>query len=393
MNIQEMLRDVLSEQCGDIHSCRLNAVLDVAEGLRQSQNLSIAAIGRKLSGEAKVKHKIKKVDRCLGNKNLHKELGELYKGLSYFIFQHVKNLKEDCIVIDLCYLKDDRVIQMLSAQLCTRGMSLPLYQEVFCEGELKGRTESFLSNLKSIIPDNKKVMIIMDAGFHVEWFKVIESYGWAWICRVRRGKSIKVNDTWISVEDYIPTVGPITKDQGNILFTERHKYSCRLVTTRKAPKGRKQKISRNKTSTKFASGSYSTAAKEPWMLITNVSNESCRAVEIVEFYAKRMQIEETFRAIKSHQFGLSARYVQTLDVNRWAVLMLLSSIILITYWIIGVIGHHNGMQKLFQVNTSHERQFSYFTLGRLIIEHQELHKIPPSLLTLSDIIMIELKNA
>src|SRR3990167_5914571 len=122
MNIQEMLRDVLSEQCGDIHSCRLNAVLDVAEGLRQSQNLSIAAIGRKLSGEAKVKHKIKKVDRCLGNKNLHKELGELYKGLSYFIFQHVKNLKEDCIVIDLCYLKDDRVIQMLSAQLCTRGM-------------------------------------------------------------------------------------------------------------------------------------------------------------------------------------------------------------------------------------------------------------------------------
>jgi hypothetical protein len=58
MNIQEMLREVLSEQCSDIHSCRLKAVLDVAEGLRQSQN--------QLFGEAKVKHKIKKVDRCLG---------------------------------------------------------------------------------------------------------------------------------------------------------------------------------------------------------------------------------------------------------------------------------------------------------------------------------------
>jgi hypothetical protein len=58
------------------------------------------------------------------------------------------------------------------------------------------------------------------------------------------------------------------------------------------------------------------------MLITNASNENYRATEIVEFYAKRIQIEETFRAIKSHQFGLSARYVQTLDVNRWAVLML-----------------------------------------------------------------------
>ena len=65
MNIQEMLREVLSEQCSDIHSCRL-AVLDVAEGLRQSQNLSIAAIGRKLSGEAKVKHIDKKSRSMLG---------------------------------------------------------------------------------------------------------------------------------------------------------------------------------------------------------------------------------------------------------------------------------------------------------------------------------------
>lgn len=392
MNIQEVLQDVLKEQCTNVHNCRLNAVLDVAEGLRQSQNLSIAAIGRKLPGEAKVKHKIKKVDRCLGNKHLHKELGELYKGLSYFIFQHIRNLKEDCIVIDLCYLKDDRMIQMLSAQLCTRGMTLPLYQEVFSEGELKGRTESFLANLKTIIPEGKKVIIIMDAGFHVEWFRVIESHGWDWICRVRRGKTIKLNEEWISIQDYIPTVGSVTKDQGTILFTEKHKYSCRLVTTRKDSKGRKQKISRNKTSNKFANGSYSQAAKEPWMLITNVSNERYRASEIVGFYSKRMQIEETFRAIKSPQFGLSARYVQTLDVNRCAVLMLLSSIILITYWIIGVIGHYNGMQKIFQVNTSNERQFSYFTLGKLIIEHQKLHEVPSSPLLLSDLIMKELQN-
>jgi hypothetical protein len=43
-----MLREVLSEQCSDINSCRLKAVLDVAEGLRQSKN--------QLFGEAKVKH-------------------------------------------------------------------------------------------------------------------------------------------------------------------------------------------------------------------------------------------------------------------------------------------------------------------------------------------------
>jgi hypothetical protein len=390
MQIQDVLREVLQEQCPSIHNNRLNAVLDIAEGLRESQNLSITAIGRKLSGEARVKHKIKKVDRCLGNKHLHEELHDLYKGLSHFLFEHIKSLKENSIVIDLCYLKDDRMVQMLSAQLCTRGMTLPLYQEVFIEGELKGRTAAFLSKLREVIPAEKEVTIIMDAGFNIEWFKLIESHGWGWICRVRQGKGIKINEEWISIKDYIPKVGATTKDQGAILLTERHKYSCRLITTRKDPKGRKQKISRNKISSKIASSSYSEAAKEPWILATNLQTETHKASEIVALYAKRMQIEESFRAIKSHQFGLSARYIRTLDVKRWAVLMLLGAIVLISYWVIGVIGHYNGMQRLFQVNTSNERQFSYFTLGKLLIEHNKLSEIPPLDLSLSTIISTEL---
>lgn len=391
MNIQEILRDVLTEECPSIHNSRLNAVLDVSEGLSQSQNLSMAAIGRKLCGEAKVKHKIKKVDRCLGNKHLHKELHQLYKGLSYFIFEHIRHLKENAIVIDLCYLKDDRMVQMLSAQLCTRGMTLPLYQEVFSDGELKSQTESFLTKLKDLLPQDKKVIIIMDAGFHVEWFRLIESHGWNWVCRIRQGKDINIKGEWISVKDYIPTIGGMTKDQGTVLLTERHKYSCRLVTTCKAPKGRTQNISRNKTSSKIANSAYSRAAKEPWILATNLSNEMYKASGIVALYAKRMQIEETFRAIKSHQFGLSARYIRTVDIQRWAVLMLLAAIVLISYWVIGVIGHYHGMQKIFQVNTSNKRQFSYFTLGKLIIEHHKLHEIPESILVLSDIITQELQ--
>ena len=393
MNIQDILKNALQEQCPSIHNNRLNAVLDVAEGLRQSQNLSMAAIGRNLSGAAKVKHKIKKVDRCLGNKHLHKELHSLYSGLSYFIFEHIKHLKENTIVIDLCYLKDDHTVQMLSAQMCTRGMALPLYQDVFTEGDLKDRTSVFLDGLKALVPEDKTVIIVMDAGFHVEWFKCIERHGWNWICRIRRGKDIHVAGTWISVKDYIPKIESITKDQGDIQLTKKHKYNCRLVTTRKALKGRKQKISRGRTSNKKANGSYAQSAKEPWILATNLTNETHKASQIVAFYAKRMQIEESFRAIKSHQFGLSARYVRTLDINRWAVLMLLAAIILITYWVIGVIGHSQGMQKIFQVNTSTKRQFSYFTLGRLLIEHNKLHEIPKLNQTLQAIIEQELFNA
>jgi hypothetical protein len=196
------------------------------------------------------------------------------------------------------------MIQMLSAQLCTRGMSLPLYQDVFMEGELKNKTACFLEKLKALIPLNKNVIVIMDAGFSIEWFRLIESHGWNWICRIRQGKSINISGEWLSIKDYIPNVGSVTKDQGSVLLTEKHKYICRLVTTRKDPKGRKQKISRNMSSSKIATGAYARSAKEPWILATSLSNEMYKASEIVSFYAKRMQIEESFRAITSHQFGL-----------------------------------------------------------------------------------------
>ncbi len=157
-------------------------------------------------------------------------------------------------------------------------------------------------------------------------------------------------------------------------------------------KGRKSKVSRGRSSSKAANGCYSLAAKEPWILATNLSPETHKASEIVKLYAKRMQIEESFRAIKSHRFGLSGRYVRTLDVNRWGVLMLLAAIVLVSYWIVGIIGHSQGMQKIFQVNTSNKRQFSYFTLGKLIIEHDKLTEIIPLNQSFSAIIDQELSH-
>ena len=396
MKIETIFTEVLKEQCPLIHNNRLNAILDVAQGLRDSQNLSLSAIGRNLSGTAKIKHKIKKVDRCLGNKHLYAEIHDLYAGLSFFIFEHIKYSKESPIVIDLCYLKDDRMVQMLSAQLCTKGMALPVYQDVFEEGELKGKTIEFLNRLKTIIPHDKKVIIIMDAGFHVEWFKEIEKHGWSWICRIRQGKDLKLPNSkeWVSVTNFMPVIGNKSQAYEAVLLTKKHQYPCTLITIRKDPKGRQQKISRNQASSKIANGTYAKAAKEPWILGTNLSLQDYKASDVVALYSKRMQIEEAFRAIKSHQFGLSARYVRTLDIHRWAVLMLLATIVLITYWVIGVIGHSQGMQKIFQPNTVKDKKlYSYFTLGKFIIEFNYLHSIQPSLDSLANIIAKELSLA
>jgi hypothetical protein len=377
MFAEKLLFNALVEGCPFIHENRINSVLDVSMALRDSQNLSLSQIGRALKGPSDIKHKIKKVDRLEGNEKLHMELSDLYVALSNYVFTYLSQDTSLPIIIDVCFMKDDRAIQMLSAEVASKGRTLPLYRKLFKEGELKEQTQDFLKELSNCVPKDRKVIIIMDAGFHCEWFEIIESLGWFWVCRVRQGKSLKLlgSDSWISVKDFIPMVKEKTTNYGQISLTKEHEYSCRLVTTRRAPKGRVLKDSRGNTNGRGASGRYKSGAKEPWLLATNLPSEY-KSAAIVTLYSKRMQIEESFRDIKSHQFGLCGRYIRTKCIHRWGVKMLLSAIVQITYWVIGVIGHSQGMQRVFQANTVKDKKvFSYFTLGKLIIEYEKINQL------------------
>jgi hypothetical protein len=395
MFAEKLLFNALVEGCPFIHENRINAVLDVSMALRDSQNLSLSQIGRSLKGPSDIKHKIKKVDRLEGNERLHEELSDLYIALSSYVFTYLSQNPSLPIVIDVCFMKDDRAIQMLSAEVASKGRTLPLYRKLFKEGELKDQTQDFLKELSHCIPKDREVIIIMDAGFHCEWFEIIESFGWYWICRVRQGKSLKFSnsDSWTSVKEFIPTVKEKTTNYEQMLLTREHEYICRLVTTRRAPKGRVLKDSRGNTNGNGASGRYKSAAKEPWLLATNLPTNEYKSTEIVSLYSKRMQIEESFRDLKSHQFGLCGRYIRTKCIHRWGVKMLLAAIVQITYWVIGVIGHSQGMQRIFQANTVKDKKvFSYFTLGKLIIEHDRISELIFDESLLANVIQTELNR-
>jgi hypothetical protein len=390
-----IIKAAMETSCTFIHETRLAALMDAAHALQYSNNLSLTAIGRKLSGECAIKHKIKKVDRLVGNKHLHNELTDLYKGLSEFVFTYLSQDKKMPIVIDLCFLKDDKEVQMLSAEVALKGRTLPIYREIFKAGELKKRVKPFLDNLKRCLPNDRTIIVILDAGFYEAWFEEIERNGWNWLCRIRKGKKIKLKGgkDWLSMEEFMPTVKLKTAVYEEAFLAKQHERPCRIVTTRKKHKGRVVKLSRGKTTHKLGRGRYREAAKEPWVLATNLPKEY-KGAEIIKYYEKRMQIEESFRDIKSKQFGLAARNIRTKCIHRWGVKMLLAAIVQITYWIIGIIGHSQGMQKIFQVNTVRDRKvFSYFMLGKLIVEHDQLMKITYTEQKLSQIIQQELMHA
>lgn len=388
----QLLESHLYEACSEIHVGRLNSILEVASALHKSSNLSLTAMGRELSGDMDIKHKIKKIDRLEGNKHLYKEFDYLYRGLSDYVFKNIAIDTNIPVIIDLCFIKDNREIQMLSAEVATKGRSIPLYREVFQQGELKGRAKSFLSTLATCIPLGREALIIMDAGFGEDWFKEIETHGWYWLSRIRQGKKVKLsdNDEWLSVKELFPEIGTRAKSHNKAYIMKSHNHSCRIITKKNTPKNVKSKYVRQPRNYNAGNGDYKRSAKEPWILATNLPIKFS-VTKVINYYKKRMQIEESFRDIKSHQFGLSARYARTKCIYRWGVKMLLAAIVQIVCWVVGIIGHSQDFQRRFQANTVRDKKvFSYFYLGQLIIEHDMLKKLEFNMEDLPSIIKMEL---
>ncbi|HAT8967614.1 TPA: transposase [Legionella pneumophila subsp. pneumophila] len=174
---------------------------------------------------------------------------------------------------------------------------------------------------------------------------------------MRGVKSVQLSEElgWKLIKELIPDIKSKTAHYEHALLTKGHARPCRVVTTYRQPKGRKVKTSRGKTTSTLSNGSYSQANKEPWILATNLPLD-VGPVDIINLYFKKMQIEESFRDVKSHQFGLAGRYLRTHSVNRWGVKMLLAAIVEITYWVIGVIAHSQNKQQYFQANTVKDKK-------------------------------------
>lgn len=68
-----------------------------------------------------------------------------------------------------------------------------------------------------------------------------------------------------------------------------------------------------------------------------------------------MQIEETFRDVKNHRWGLSLRYARSRDGKRLEVLLLIAALTTFLHWLFGLIARQQGLARHFQANTVRNR--------------------------------------
>ena len=81
------------------------------------------------------------------------------------------------------------------------------------------------------------------------------------------------------------------------------------------------------------------------------------ARQVVRLYRLRMSIEEGFRDMKSHQFGLGLTH-RCASVERLQVLVFIASLALLVLWLVGTATIAQGAHYQFQANMRHKRILS-----------------------------------
>ena len=367
MRVARMVRQLVEGCSVDVHLARLAAVIKVVEGIIRGGRLSPAAIGRNLSGSARPKHGIKCVDRLLGNSHLTPERLSIFMAIA----QHLlRGCAGPAILVDWTHAGGTH--EALVAAVPIGGRALPIYIEVHPLKKLGNAKveERFLGAMKKILPSECRPIIVSDAGFKGPFFRSVRTLGWDFLGRVRgTTKAVSVDGKIIAKEDFYQRAAITPVDLGVFGLFVNKPIACSLVIVRKRRKpGPKRPPPKNKEERELRQ-----SALDPWLLATSLSDSN--ADQIVRLYAKRMQIEETFRDAKSHRFGWSFEDVHLSSSQRVAALLVLAALALVVVTLIGIAAERRGDHRAFQANTERRRVLSFFSLAGALLRKADLYHL------------------
>jgi hypothetical protein len=342
-----------------MHVVRLGTVVRAVEGIVRGGKLSPATIGRNLPGRVLPKHGIKCVDRLLGNSKMIRDQRFIFLAVAHRLLD---GCERPIILVD--WTQSGGSHEALVAAVPIGGRALPIYVEVHPLKKLgNAAVESrFLCSLKGILPAECRSLIVTDAGFKGPFFQSVLALGWDFLGRVRgTTKAVSSTGKTISKEEFYLRASTTPTELGTFGLFVNQRIPCRLVLVRKRRKpGRKPPPPSCKEERELRQ-----AALDPWLLATSLSDGA--ADEIVRHYAKRMQIEETFRDAKNHRFGWALDSVRLSTPQRTAVLLTLAALAFVVVTLIGMAAERRGLHRAYQANTEARRVLSFLVLAMAVL--------------------------
>lgn len=375
MQARQVLHKLLNDVCALMHQTRRTALEATVMAALSGTRMTVTDLGRSIHSPAKEKNCIKRADRLLSNPHLHQERESVYAELAHVF---VGSRTRPIVIVDWSDMDEYARHYLLRASLALEGRSVTLYEEVHTvKTKEKAKTHlAFLETLKGMLPETCRPIVVSDAGFRVPWFTLVESFGWDWIGRVRNRTLVQwANDdvddkeAWFPCKILYEQATAIPKGLGMARLARSNPIACQLILYKGKPKGRVQKNRQGKRSGATRSRRAAAAGKEPWLLATSLPMQSTLAKKVVNCYSQRMQIEESFRDLKSTRFGLSLELHLTYQVERLQAMLLIANLALLVAWLMGKATELTEQQWQYQANTIRKRKvLSTIFIGLKIID-------------------------
>jgi hypothetical protein len=371
MHVVKLLHNLLDNACQSIDTRLRRTLFAATETLTRCKELSIFGLGRNFTRTAKVKNNIKCIDRLFGNTHLQKKRELVYQAMTHYL---VKGNKRPLILVDWSGLTRCGEYHFLRASISAKGRALTLYEQAYPLSEYTSRKthREFLTTLKNMLPMDCKPIVITDAGFRNTWFRLVQDLGWDFMGRVRHLTQYHFSgeNNWKPVKTLHEQATPLARYLGEMYLAKAEPLQCHAYLMKEKKKNRVKKNLAGKKIQSSVSKKHAKSGNEPWLIVSSLSATEISAIQVMQAYKKRMQIEESFRDLKNTRNGFSLRHCRSYQLGRLNIVLLMGALAMFVLWILGLSAKNKNLHYGFQANT--ERRWD--VLSNVMIGWQVLQQ-------------------
>jgi hypothetical protein len=382
MHATTIVTRVLAPCLNGLHAKRAAACQRAVMAVLLGAALSLSAIALGVRATTAYRHRIKSVDRLLGNAALHAMRSALYAALAQRWLNGVRQL---LLVIDWSDLTPDQSWHWLRASVAVEGRSVTLYEEVHPQRRLANPQvhSQFLARVAELLPPGCEPIVMTDAGFHAPWFKAVAARGWAFIGRIRgRDMVQRAANSWIRATTLYGQASAKACDLGAHTYVRSNPIEVRLVLVKLPARSRHRLNLYGQPCAGRTSRKCACAARDPWLLAASRRLDHLTANTIVRLYAQRMRIEQSFRDTKNLRLGQGLSTTRSRTRERLQMLLLLGHLAAFVQRLIGEEAKAHQLELNFMATRRRTRpEISVLTLSRRILlstaQPDYLHGLEP----------------
>ena len=321
--------------CTRVRRSQAKTLAELVVGAMRCRRASLADIGRSMSGKALPKHRIKRVDRFLGNERV-----EVAEALWALVVLAAKAARGQLFV--LVDWVDVGSYKVLVAAVPIRGRSVPVLFAAYPKWQFfksqNAFEEALFTLLRALLPAQVEAVMVADRGFHrAELVTHLQATGLRYVIRVNGSTHFATDHHAGRLDDVRLRPGQHA-DLGFGAYRKNRPVRRRVVVY------------------------WKMHYEEAWFLATDL-DWGWR--HVVAAYALRMQIEQLFRDEKNLRFGWGLRQTALSTVGRLERLLLVLAFAYLFLLLLGLLARETLPTSYWASASSRKKtQSSLFTIGR-----------------------------